>query len=259
MIRLLHALPVAILWLTVAPSATATDQAREQAFADEIVDFLVVGDPVWLEADGQRFLGLYTETGVDPGDAVLLLHGSGVHPNWPQVIFPLRDGLPEAGWATLSIQMPIAGRDAPMEDYLDLLPEVPGRIDAALAWLREQDHERVVLLGHSLGAAMGAYYLADAADTDVAGFVAIGLSPFDEPQLRIMDELGRIEIPLLDVYGSADFEAVRDSAADRAAAASNAARFEQIEVADADHFFTDHAPELQETVRQWLDTLPESR
>lgn len=254
MIRLLHAL----LALTLAFPALAGDQAREQAFADEIVDFLVVGDPVWLEADGQRFLGLYTETG-EPGDAVLLMHGRGVHPNWPQVIFPLRDGLPAAGWATLSIQMPIAGREAPMDDYLDLLPEVPGRIDAALAWLREQGHERIVLVGHSLGAAMGAHYLAEAPDADVAGFAVIGLSPFDEPQLRIMEVLERIEAPLLDVYGGADFEAVRDSAAERAAAASNTARFEQIEVADADHYFTDHAPELQDTVRQWLDTLPKER
>lgn len=254
MTRLLYAL----LWLAAASPALASDQAREQAFADEIVDFLVVGDPVWLEADGHRFLGLYTEAD-EPGDALLLMHGRGVHPNWPQVIFPLRDGLPAAGWTTLSIQMPIAGREAPMSDYLDLLPEVPGRIDAALDWLREQGHERIVLIGHSLGAAMGAYYLAGSADADVAGFVTIGLSPFDEPQLRIMDELGRIEAPLLDVYGGADFEEVRDSAADRAAAASNTARFEQIEVADADHYFTDHAPELQETVRQWLDTLPETR
>jgi pimeloyl-ACP methyl ester carboxylesterase len=254
MIRVLHAL----LWLAAAFPALASDQAREQAFADEIVDFLVVGDPVWLEADGRRFLGLYTEAG-EAGDAVLLMHGRGVHPNWPQVIFPLRDGLPATGWATLSIQMPIAGREAPMNDYLDLLPEVPGRIDAALSWLRAQGHERIVLVGHSLGAAMGAYYFADAPDADVAGFVAIGLSPFDEPQLRIMDVLGQIGIPLLDVYGGADFDEVRDSAAERAAAASNTARFEQIEVADADHYFTDHAPELRDAVRQWLDTLPENR
>lgn len=258
MIRLPHVLSAALLWLAATSPTLASDQAREQAYADEIVDFLVVGDPVWLEADGHRFLGLYTETG-EPGDAVLLMHGRGVHPNWPQVIFPLRDGLPSAGWTTLSIQMPIAGREAPMEDYLELLPEVPGRIDTALAWLRAQGHKRIVLVGHSLGAAMGAYYLAGSADADVAGFVAIGLSPFDEPQLRILDALGRIKAPLFDVYGGADFEAVRDSAAERAAAAGNSARFEQIEVAGADHYFTDHALELQEAVRQWLDSLSRER
>jgi hypothetical protein len=36
----------------------------------------------------------------------------GAHPDWPEVIQPLHSGLPESGWTTLSVQMPILANDA---------------------------------------------------------------------------------------------------------------------------------------------------
>lgn len=38
---------------------------------------------------------------------VLMLPGDGEHPNWPQGIAPLREVMPEYGWTTLSIALPI--------------------------------------------------------------------------------------------------------------------------------------------------------
>lgn len=38
---------------------------------------------------------------------VLMLPGDGQHPNWPQGIAPLREVMPEYGWTTLSIALPI--------------------------------------------------------------------------------------------------------------------------------------------------------
>ncbi len=42
----------------------------------------------------------------------LLAHGIGIHPNWEQVIQPLRVALSEQGWNTLSIQMPVLANEA---------------------------------------------------------------------------------------------------------------------------------------------------
>ncbi|WP_197483069.1 DUF3530 family protein, partial [Oleiphilus sp. HI0128] len=43
--------------------------------------------------------------------AVLLVPGIGQHADWPQVIRPVRSGLPEAGWYTLALSLPGASID----------------------------------------------------------------------------------------------------------------------------------------------------
>ena len=69
---------------------------------------ITVGKPQWLEAGGQRFLGIYTAstTGSSLGGAIIL-PCLGEHPNWPDVIAPLRKSLPNHGWDTLSIALPV--------------------------------------------------------------------------------------------------------------------------------------------------------
>ena len=52
------------------------------------------------------------------------MHGIGVHPNWDQVIRPIRVEMTTRGWNTLSIQMPVLANDAATEDYAKLFPEV---------------------------------------------------------------------------------------------------------------------------------------
>lgn len=242
--------------LLFATAAVASDKTREQAYAEQIIDFLVVGEPVWLAGDDGRFLGLYTEAD-DPVGAAVLLHGRGVHPNWADVVFPLRDGLPGAGWTTLAIQMPIAARGAGFGDYLALFPEVPTRIDAALAFLHERGYRRIVLIGHSLGAMMGANYLAQAPDAGIAGFVVIGLSATEALPVSVPDDLARIEVPVLDLYGGEDLPDVRSTAWIRAAATASV-DYRQIEVPGADHFFSHHADALLDTVQRWLDKLVEA-
>ena len=88
-----------------------------------------------LQAGDLSFLGIYTESsggGDPPKGAAILVHGIGVHPDWPQVIHPLRVGLPERGWSTLSIQMPVLPNEAQSADYLPLLDGVAPRLDAAI-------------------------------------------------------------------------------------------------------------------------------
>ena len=109
--------------------AVGSDVAKEQRWADQIVDSLMDGDELWLnDGSGHEFLGLMTEAEEESTNAIVLLHGIGVHPNWPEVIYPLRVGLPESNWATLSIQMPILKNEAEGKEYVPLFPEVSARI-----------------------------------------------------------------------------------------------------------------------------------
>ena len=92
----------------VPVAATNSDTAKERRWAEQVIDGLLDGDDVWLIDDsGHEFLGILTEGDRSSGHAVVLLHGVGVHPNWPDVIYPLRAGLLERHITTLSLQMPI--------------------------------------------------------------------------------------------------------------------------------------------------------
>ena len=88
------------------------------------------------DANGHKFLGIFTEADTKYETAVIIAHGMSVHPKWPDVIYPLRVGLPENGIATLSIQMPILGKDADPATYVPLFAEVPDLIIAEINHLR---------------------------------------------------------------------------------------------------------------------------
>jgi len=248
--------PLVVLTGLLIGVCSASDQAREQSHANDIVASLVVGEAVWLSDGELPFLALYTEATEASGNAVLLMHGTGAHPNWAEVIFPLREGLPEQGWAALSMQMPIGAREASFDEYLALFPEVPARIEAALQYLHEQGQDTVILIGHSLGAMMGTHYLAQHDQSKVQGFIAIGLSAADVPPVSVPENISKIRVPMLDLYGSDDFPNVKSTAWVRRSAASDNPTFSQIEAEGADHFFRGQDAALLQHVSNWLATQP---
>jgi len=232
----------------------ASDLAKEKRWADQIVEFLVDGDAVWLDAGGQKFLSIYTEATTDPvRGGVILVHGSGAHPNWQDVIHPLRTQLPERGWSTLSIQMPVLANDAEYQEYAPLFDEVAPRLDAAVDYLKQQGIDHILLVSHSLGSAMSAYYLSSGKRPDISGFVAIGLpGPQQDKRMNTLVALKKISIPLLDLYGSKDLETVLGSAKDRKAAAAQNSNYSQQVVDGANHFFVDKNTELVNSVSDWI-------
>ena len=158
----------------LAFNAQASDLAKEKRWADQVVDSLLDGEAVWLNDGSHDFLGIYTGANEDKGRGVVVMHGIGVHPNWQQVIQPLRVELAAHDWNTLSIQMPVLPNEAESSEYAPLFDEVAPRIDAAIDYLKANGSDEIVLIGHSLGAAMAAWYLATG-KRDVQGFVAIGI------------------------------------------------------------------------------------
>jgi len=244
---------------TSAPAAagSGSDLAKEQRWREQIVDSLMDGDAVDLTAGGVTFLGLYTEAEEPTGRAAIILHGIGVHPNWPQVVYPLRTRLPADGWDTLSIQMPVRPNDAANADYAPLMDEVAPRIDAARAYLEEQSAEHVAIVAHSLGATMANRYLADHPDGADA-YVAIGTSGSGvEPGRDNTSMIADIRVPMLDLYGQDDLPGVVGSAEQRAKAGAANPGYHQAMVPGADHFFDGENDALVGTVTEWLDeTVP---
>jgi pimeloyl-ACP methyl ester carboxylesterase len=246
----------ASLW---GQSAHASDILKEQRWASQLTDQLVVGEPVQIKAGAREFFAIYTPAAAaEKRGGVILLHGMGAHPDWPEVIAPLREGLPESGWATLSIQMPILDNEAEITRYIPLFPEGYERINAAIAYLQAQGIQNIVLVAHSLGAGMGAAYLAAAGPESktVRAFVGIGMNQFTDPEAPIHTptSLSKITIPVLDLYGELDNEGVRASAQARASAAKQAgnAAYLKVVMPGADHFFRGQETALVSRVSSWL-------
>lgn len=247
----------------VAPgfAASTSNLARERSYAEQITDQLVVGEAVWLQAAGTRFLGLYTAPeGAHQAskNAVILAHGRGVHPSWG-FIETLRIELPEAGFHTLSLQMPILREGTKLSDYGPTLPEAFDRLDAAVAFLKRKGMVRIFLVGHSLGATTVLAYAAERLRAPIDGIVAIGADtePLGGPRMLPARMLETIRLPVLDIFGANAPDVVVEPAPARAAAARTAGNrnYKQVKIADADHFFTDHYDELKTQLLAWLKPL----
>jgi len=222
------------------------DYAREKRWADEITPGLVVGDAVYLaQKSGHKFLAIYTPV-AQPRAAVITVHGQGVHPDWG-LIGALRSGLADAGYATLSVQMPVLAADALREDYPALFPDAAERLQAAVAFLKAKGHRNIAIACHSMGARMCNYFLAGTPKNGISVWISISLVPGD------FAEPGKLHLPILDIYGGKDFAPVLEKAAARAAVLRTRKGSAQIEVAGADHYFAGSERELVKQVRQFLD------
>ncbi len=239
--------------------AVATDAAREKRWAEQLQDSLVVGEPVWLEAGGRKVFAILTPAeSAPPHGGVVLVHGMGANPDWNDVIQPLRIGLAERGWTTLSVQMPVLGSEAPIRDYAPLVKEAGPRLLAAVKFLRERKLDPVAIVAHSLGATMAIACIAENPDMPLDGLVVIGTSRVpDVPELDPLPELARLTLPVLDLYGSRDFRSVLDSAPARRKAAHRGGndRYRQRMIEGADHFFRGLEDELINRVYAWLERL----
>ena len=232
----------------------ASDYEKEKRWADQVIDALFDGEPVYLTANEHEILALYTEPVDQSKTGIVLMHGTGVHPDWPMVINPLRVALAEEGFHTLSIQMPILENEADQQDYVALFPQVPARIDAAIEYFSNKGVAKIYLIGHSLGAAMGTYYLRDG-NRNFEGFIAIGLSSgIADSDMDNHANLSTVQIPTLDLYGSEDLENVVENAKARKKAADNIENYKQFQIEGADHFFDGEEEILLERVLSWLES-----
>lgn len=67
-----------------------------------------------LNSGSEEFFGLFlAERSGNPNGAVLILHDDQQHGHWPEVVAPLREYLPDYGWASLTMELPDAPRTAP--------------------------------------------------------------------------------------------------------------------------------------------------
>jgi len=243
-----------------AALATGPDFELERQWREQLEDYIVVGDIVWLEDHQARpFMGIYAQSERASKGTVVLLHNMGGHPNWHAVIGPLRRELLDRGWSTLSLQMPVLGGECGGREHAVLLNDSPGRLDAALEFLNQQGEQNVVLLGHGLGAIMAAAYLAERPMNDIRGLAALGLYMlrYTDPRMYAANYLDKLQLPILDIFGSADVLVAnaRDARKLSVSLGGNE-HYQQVELKAAGMFFEGDEERLLKEVAKWLNRLP---
>jgi len=236
------------------------DIERELRMKAEIVDAIMDGEPVELEADNHTFMGIFTEAENAKG-TVVIAHGRGFHPDWPTVVQPLRVGLVERGWNTLSIQMPVLEKSAKYFDYVEIFDAAGPRIEAAIAYAKENGGDNVVLFAHSCGSHMAQRWIlnkGEEATQQFSAYVGMGMGATDYKQPMVEPfQLNKMKMPILDLYGEDDYPAVVRIAPERDMMIAEAAnpKSKQISAKGATHYFVDKGDVLVKTVADWLDTL----
>ncbi len=253
---------------TISVMASGINVASEKRWAEQLQDNIVTGEPVYLppgsdQQSQEAFFAIFTpETTPKALGAIILIHGTGAHPDWGDVIHPLRVELPDRGWATLSIQAPLLYPDKkdPQSRKAVIEAALP-RIRTAIDFL-SPNYPKIIIIAHSFGTLMALDYLQkNATDTlpdgspTVKAVVIIGTpSEGDKIPFNSAAMIEKINIPLLDLYGSNDLDSVIKSAKARNKAAHKAGNkhYRQSETPGANHFYLGLDEELLNYVHNWL-------
>lgn len=233
----------------VAPvvAEPAIDYAREDRWAQEIVPSIVVGDAVWLATPSRaRVLAILTTPPAEAKGGVIVIHGLGVHPDFG-MIGGMRTYLADAGYVTLSVQMPVLAAGASRSDYAAALPTAGERIGAALAFLRTKGIAKIALVSHSMGATMANAYLARPEAAKIDAWVPIGM---------LVDFATTPKEPVQDIV--AENELVEVTAALLAARAKRLPRDAcsgQLTISGTDHYLENRQKELAAAIALFLDRV----
>lgn len=270
-----------LIFSMLPQTSWAFDRLQERAYA-EALEQALPREAVWVTAGQQRWFGLFRESARAPRGGVLLLHDRGVHADARAVIGPLRRDLPNFGWHTLAVQLPVAEVDTTLDDWPHWLDEAAPRIKAGIEFLVARGAEQVIVLGHGLGALAAVAYVDGAGDAaGVHALITISLPRYQHPDTRLDPgyALAKLRLPTLDIYGGRDWPEVVTAAPLRLEAAQKAGRagtaaplpgqtakvretaarktgnpaYRQIEIGGADHAYDGHVERLQKAVRGWLE------
>ncbi len=240
---------VLLCCLIAAPAAPAIDldYERETRWAEQVLPSILVGDPLWIEQpNGHKFMAIYTEA-EDPRGAIIIGHGRGWNPDF-ELYGILRMKLADQGYSTLAIQLPVLGPGAKVGDYIPTYSDASERYDLSARFLQDKGFENIAIVSHSLGATMANQYLIDTEDTAVKAWVFISI-------INGLQEMFRIKIPVMDVYGSEDWVITQVGGYERKQQIMKVAGSRQAILEDAPHFFEGKEDELTQVIVDFLDSV----
>lgn len=124
------------------------------------------------------------------------------------------------------------------------------RIEAAIEFLKAKDIEQIIFLGHGQGGIIAINELATIA-TQISALILVGT-----PALENKDELEKLNLAILDVFGNQDLQGVSAAVNSRKVLMkrNGNSKYTYREIIGANHVFYGAEPLLLSTVRGWLYT-----
>jgi len=221
--------------------------------------------------------------------AIILLHDKGEQFEGQGVVTPLRHHLPEHGWSTLTVAFDYpfeanitlsqqgdataalnedgsaenegeqiaetdanetVSEDSEASDEQADLPPVSNqqRLAAAVSFLQAKDINRYVILGHGVGAVSAVELVATLA-VPPSALILVGM-----PALSSDGQIENINIPILDLFGEKDFQAVTEAVTVRKALMKRNKKqyYEVREVLGANHVYYGLEASLKVAINGWL-------
>lgn len=187
----------------------------------------LVLDPAGLGGSTETFDACLLAGAGTPTVGVVLMHGRTSSPDGP-VVNELRTSLQTAGYTTLSIENPAAdpvtddrrfspGYTTDVAGANYAFPEAYARVKAAINHLQGLGVTQVVVMGFSMGSRFSAATVARISSPSIPIIGLVGVGMYNSGGGNGIDPLDpdftldEVSVPVLDIYGDADTNAVTDS------------------------------------------------
>ncbi|MDZ7751252.1 MAG: DUF3530 family protein [Gammaproteobacteria bacterium] len=187
---------------------------------------------------------------------VVMLLPDGLDPRATALADAIAAGLARHGWEVVDIRARILDHAAAFNAPGTLATETGNLVEAVRA--RTRDRRRpsdIYMVGHGWGAILAGLYLDGRAEPPVAGLAVLNAAPPPGlPHLAFNRLLPGIAVPVFDIWSGRSHGRVTANASARRTAAGSGRGdgFRQLEVAGANHFFTDRVDGVVKRLRGWL-------
>lgn len=168
-----------------------------------------------LMQGSEEIIGFYVPQRTrTPQGAVLILPNDGEHGQWPVVVAPLRDTLPDSGWSTLVVHLPNVptpttsrtldfNEEVSKNKRSSYQKEMYARIGAAVNYLQAQGLLNIAVIAHGSSATWAALWLMDSGmgvDKERGlGFIMIDAVEDNTAPESLNASLTPIKFPVLDL------------------------------------------------------------
>ncbi|HHJ38720.1 MAG: hypothetical protein AXA67_03145 [Methylothermaceae bacteria B42] len=239
--------------LVFQAAAWAGNSVVETELVTDSLKTLPHGEKIQISTADRSFIAVLDEARSPSTEGgVILLPEAGHGPTTQTVIGPLRDYLPDHGWTTLSLHLPVLEPEARLAEYWKLLPEAGKRVTAAVNWWKQKGVKNIVLLGYGWGGLVAATYLAGQPDEAIraAVFISSGWPP--ERSREMKEKLDKINVPVLDISAQRDNPEVLDTRLDRRLIFKGKKGYRQFSVSATGHDYLAWSQFLAKRVLGWL-------
>ena len=250
--KIIGAILIAIILILLYPEQKKPNIDREKMIYDQNLSEIFDGEHNYIDYKFGKFsiLEIYDNK---KNIATIFLHGRGQSPNNYNLAHPFRTQLSEE-FNTYNIQLPVLEKGSTYNNYINIFYDSDQRIRSALDYILDKN-DRIIIIAHSCGVHMLMSFIENFdLPSEVISIIQIGSGAVDKGQ-KILAEYpyGKINVPILDLYGQYDFDLVLKEASKREKLIKKISnKSSQFKINGSNHYHEENADEVIQIVKKWL-------